>query len=160
MIRDILPLLDQVKTVKPNQWKACCPAHADKTPSLSLKELDDGKVLIKCWSGCNVEDIIHALGLDLPCLFPPKLEPLNSQYSQTKTDKPQVTPSQLEKLNSAVRFELLILRMGSSRIRDHFPISLESMKRAYEALIRLDELRSQGIKFDHPNYLQATGLAL
>jgi len=160
MIRDILPLLDQVKTVKPNQWKACCPAHADKTPSLSLKELDDGKVLIKCWSGCNVEDITYALGLELQCLFPPKPEPLNSQYSQTKADKPQVTPSQLEKLNSAVRFELLILRMCSARIRDHFPISLESMKRTYEALIRLDQLRSQGIEFNHPNYFHATGLAL
>ena len=160
MICDILPLLDKVKTVKPNQWKARCPAHNDNTPSLSLKELDDGKVLIKCWSGCHIEEITNALGLDFQCLFPPKIEPLNSQYSQNKTHNPQVTTRQLEKLNSVIGLELLILKMCSACIRNNSPISLEDMKRTNNALSRLDELRAKGIKFDHPNYFHATGVIL
>ena len=29
-------------------WRAPCPAHEDKTPSLSIKEADDGAILLNC----------------------------------------------------------------------------------------------------------------
>ena len=41
-------------------WLAKCPAHDDHHPSLRINERD-GKVLIKCWSGCSQEDVIAAL---------------------------------------------------------------------------------------------------
>jgi len=43
-----------------NQWN--CPAHEDRTPSLSVTERD-GKVLVHCFAGCAPEDVIGALGL-------------------------------------------------------------------------------------------------
>lgn len=52
------------------QWKACCPAHDDRSPSLSLTEDDDGKVLIHCFTGCKVHDVLGAIGLELKDLFP------------------------------------------------------------------------------------------
>ena len=30
------------------EWSACCPAHDDRNPSLSIREGSDGKVLIHC----------------------------------------------------------------------------------------------------------------
>ena len=42
-------------------WVACCPAHADKNPSLSIDESRDGKVLLHCHAGCEQEDVIDAL---------------------------------------------------------------------------------------------------
>ena len=42
-------------------YKAICPAHDDKNPSLSVTEGDGGKVLVKCHSGCAFEDIRSAL---------------------------------------------------------------------------------------------------
>lgn len=41
-------------------WTARCPAHDDKTPSLSIRDADGGKVLIRCHTGCDREQ-------DLPC---------------------------------------------------------------------------------------------
>ena len=42
-------------------WTARCPAHDDRTPSLSICEADDGKVLVRCHAGCDQERVIAAL---------------------------------------------------------------------------------------------------
>ncbi len=41
-------------------WSACCPAHRDKEPSLSISERD-GKLLIHCFAGCDQERVIGVL---------------------------------------------------------------------------------------------------
>ena len=46
-----------------NGWMVRCPAHDDKTPSLSIKQGDDGKALLYCFAGCTFEKIVAALGL-------------------------------------------------------------------------------------------------
>jgi putative DNA primase/helicase len=43
-------------------WVARCPAHPDTKPSLSIREGEDGKVLTKCFAGCDYRTIIDALG--------------------------------------------------------------------------------------------------
>lgn len=53
-------------------WKARCPAHDDKNPSLSITEGDDGRTLLKCFAGCTAEAICDKLNLTLGDLFPPK----------------------------------------------------------------------------------------
>ena len=40
---------------------ACCPAHDDKNPSLSINEDEDGKVLVYCHAGCEQDEVIEAL---------------------------------------------------------------------------------------------------
>ena len=42
-------------------WMACCPAHEDRSPSLSIHDSDDGKVLVHCFAGCDQETVIAAL---------------------------------------------------------------------------------------------------
>lgn len=42
-------------------WMACCPAHDDRTPSLSIRQGPDGRVLVKCFAGCSQTDVIDAL---------------------------------------------------------------------------------------------------
>jgi hypothetical protein len=66
----VLPRLRRVKRTGKSKWLACCPAHDDASPSLSLKEGDDGRLLLKCWSGCSADEIVGALGLDFTDLFP------------------------------------------------------------------------------------------
>src|SRR5260221_8082980 len=51
-------------------WKACCPAHADREPSLSIGLGEQGQVLLKCFAGCPIEHITEAMGLTLTDLFP------------------------------------------------------------------------------------------
>ena len=40
---------------------ARCPAHDDREPSLSIRDADDGKVLVRCHAGCDQERVIAAL---------------------------------------------------------------------------------------------------
>jgi putative DNA primase/helicase len=42
-------------------WMARCPAHEDRKPSLSIRDADDGKVLVRCHAGCDQERVIAAL---------------------------------------------------------------------------------------------------
>lgn len=65
----------QVRENGRDRWRACCPAHGGSNPStLSLGVGDNGTVLLRCWSGCSLEDITAALGLNVMDLFPPKSE--------------------------------------------------------------------------------------
>lgn len=50
-------------------WLARCPAHDDQHPSLSISEGDDGRVLLKCFGGCETEAVVRALGLSMADLF-------------------------------------------------------------------------------------------
>jgi hypothetical protein len=67
-IKDFLALLDGIKRCR-HGWQVRCPAHADKSPSLSVTEGEDGRILVKCWAGCTVEAITTALGITLCDLF-------------------------------------------------------------------------------------------
>lgn len=69
-LEKVISRLDKVKSAGANKWIACCPAHLDKSPSLSITETSDGVVLIKCWAGCSANDIVQAIGLQLRDLFP------------------------------------------------------------------------------------------
>jgi hypothetical protein len=71
----LLSRLDKVKPTGPGRWIARCPAHDDRGPSLSVRELDDGRVLLHDFGQeCSVADIVAAVGLELSDLFPPRLE--------------------------------------------------------------------------------------
>jgi len=68
----LLSRLDKTRQTGKDRWLACCPAHADRSPSLTIRELDDGRVLIHCFAGCSAGDILAAVGLEFSDLFPPK----------------------------------------------------------------------------------------
>lgn len=69
----ILSLLSKVRKMGPDRWMACCPAHNDKSPSLSIRETPDGRVLLHCWTGCGANEVLDALGLTFEDLFPERL---------------------------------------------------------------------------------------
>jgi hypothetical protein len=72
MSADILvSRLEGVRSRGLGRWLARCPAHDDSSPSLSVLEKDDGRVLLHCFSGCSVEEILLATGLEFDALFPP-----------------------------------------------------------------------------------------
>ena len=52
--------------------KCTCPAHDDDRESLSVKEGDDGKVLVKCFAECRTEDVVARVGLKMSDLMPIK----------------------------------------------------------------------------------------
>lgn len=55
------------------RYRACCPAHDDKSPSLSVTLANSDSILLKCWAGCSAEEIINAVGMEMTDLFPEKI---------------------------------------------------------------------------------------
>lgn len=68
----LLSRLDKPKRTGSGTWICRCPAHEDRSPSLTVRECDDGRVLLHCFAGCAVEDVLGAVGLEFDALFPPK----------------------------------------------------------------------------------------
>jgi putative DNA primase/helicase len=63
-------LLSKLRQVRREglEWKALCPAHSDKNPSLSIRQVD-GKTLIHCHAGCPPEAVLSAFGMEPRDLF-------------------------------------------------------------------------------------------
>jgi len=65
----LLSRLSGVRKCGPGKWLARCPAHDDRSPSLSIKDTGDA-TLIHCFAGCAASDVLVAVGLDFRDLFP------------------------------------------------------------------------------------------
>jgi hypothetical protein len=70
MIDQILNGLRKVRETGHGEWVACCPAHEDRSPSLAIKDNGDGRILIHCFAGCPVEEVVGSIGLSLSDLMP------------------------------------------------------------------------------------------
>lgn len=73
----VLSRLSGVRKTGPDRWVARCPAHDDRTPSLSVRWTGD-KVLLYCFAGCSYRDIVEALDIrwgDLSSPPPPPVHP-------------------------------------------------------------------------------------
>ena len=77
-IEEILNKLQKVKATSTRQWMACCPAHPDKTPSLSVSVGDDERILLYCHAGCAIQSILHELHLEMKDLYPSPLPAVTS----------------------------------------------------------------------------------
>lgn len=60
--------LEGVRERGPGKWSARCPAHEDRSPSLSVLDAED-RVLLHCFAGCEAEAICAAVGVELRDLF-------------------------------------------------------------------------------------------
>lgn len=69
----LLDRLEKVQSVGKGKWKACCPAHEDREPSLAIREADDGRLLVYCFAGCSAAEVLAAVGLSLGDLYPKPL---------------------------------------------------------------------------------------
>jgi len=58
---------------KDGHWMARCPAHEDRRPSLAIREEPDGRVLLHCFAGCAVQEVLSAVGLHWQDIMPEAL---------------------------------------------------------------------------------------
>jgi len=72
-IETLLSRVDGVRETGQGKYIARCPAHEDKSPSLAIKECGDGRVLVHCFAGCEVEDVLAAVGMTFSDLMPEKV---------------------------------------------------------------------------------------
>lgn len=104
----LLPLLERVKRTGQSTWVASCPTREDRHPSLSVRELDDGRILLHDHGGDSVEEILAAIGLTFSDLFPPR--------AVDHRIKPERRPFPCADTFRAVAFEATIVALAGMAI--------------------------------------------
>lgn len=131
-------LIQRLKKVRGRNgsWTACCPAHDDRGPSLSVRELEDGRVLVHCFAGCETESVLRAVELDMTDLFPPE----GRRKNYPVTSKPGVKPAfYASDLMRIIAFEALVVQIAAFDIANGKPLSEEARNRVRLAYERIDE---------------------
>ncbi len=134
----ILSRLDGVKQRGARSWAARCPVHDDRHPSLSVKEADDGKVLLHCWTGCSAVDIVAALGLSFADLFPDAERPHDYTREALRSRGPLRRWGYREALDG-IAHETMVALLIVEAIRDGHPLSGEDAERLALAQERIDD---------------------
>jgi len=71
-VEKILTNLKKVKRTGQSSWMACCPAHDDRSPSLSIRDNGNGHIMLRCFAECETIDVLGAIGLEWDDVFPEK----------------------------------------------------------------------------------------
>lgn len=134
-IDELLSRLEKVQSIGRDRFKACCPAHNDRSPSLSIKVADD-RLLIHCFAGCSVHDVLDAVGLDIGDLFD------KPQYHRRKPGKPQRASA--ADILRAVSLELTVVVMTAEYMHRNKTIQPDDVTRLYQAYQRINNAIDEG----------------
>jgi len=134
-VENLLHRLDKLKG-RNGSWTARCPAHEDRGPSLSITEKEDGRILLHCHAGCDVFQVVQAVGLDLSDLFPPD----DKRKDYPVTGKPSLKPAfYASDLMRIIGFEALVVQIVAFDIAKGKTISTETRERMQLAHERIEE---------------------
>lgn len=130
----LLDRLERVKQTAPGRWIAACPAHADRSPSLSVRELEDGRLLLHDFGGCEVGEVLAAVGLTLGDLFEQSLGEFQPSHSRVPAG------DRLQILDHEATVAALII---ADALRDRAADEAQ-WKRLAEAAARIGRCRDHG----------------
>lgn len=99
-LQALLDRLDGVRSRGTGRYTSKCPAHADKSPSLSIQERGT-RILFHCFGGCEPKQIVAALGLELKDLF--------TDTPTSRGQRPSPTSQKLDLAVLAHHFEMAAL---------------------------------------------------
>lgn len=133
MIDNLLSRLDKVKRTGDGTYQACCPAHADRSPSVRIRELDDGRILLHCFAGCDTETILSSIGMTFDDLFPPR---------QIQHGKSERRPFPAADCLRAVGFEALVVAAAGASLLAGQPFSGVDRDRLILAVSRIQSALS------------------
>ena len=126
----LISRLDGVKQTGSGRWIARCPAHEDKNPSMTVRELDDGRVLIHDFAGCSPEEILASVGMTFSDLFPEK--PLDHRLPRERRPF-----SAIDALR-CIAVEATLASVAASNVAGGIPMSEEERLRLHTAAGRIN----------------------
>lgn len=129
----LLSRLEAVRRTGSGRWIARCPAHADKSPSLAVRELDDGRTLAHCFAGCAIESILDAVGLDFDALF--------SERAIGDHVKRERRPFNAHDVLKCISTEALIVALAAAAVNEGKTISATDRERIFLASARIEAAR-------------------
>lgn len=126
---DFLSRLDKVKSTGKDRWVACCPAHKDKSPSLSVRLLDDDRILVHCFAGCDLESVLAAIQLQIADIMPASM--LGHKKSE---QRPFTTADALR----CISFEAQVVAIYALNTAKGKQLSIEDKERLLKASERIN----------------------
>jgi len=103
---------------------------------LAIKEVDDGRILIHCFGGCDVHNVLGAVGMDMSDLFPAKRDSRDSRESGTPVKKATFYASDLLRV---IHFEALVVQIAAIDMANGKEVSESTKARLLLAYQRIDE---------------------
>lgn len=130
-VHRLLARLDKVKANGPGRWLACCPAHDDRSPSLAIRETEDGTILLKCFTGCPTGDVLAAVGMEMHELFPKRD---HDAFRVSKRPGERWVPRDVL---AAVAREALVVLIAAEAVRGGEVLASADLQRLAQAAGRL-----------------------
>lgn len=130
MIDNLISRLRKVRRTGNGQFIACCPAHDDRSPSLSIRDVGDGRILLNCLAGCATEDVLGAVGLDFSDISPDK--PIHHALAPVK---PRVYSTDALRL---IQYEARIVMVAAYNILQEQPVTDADYQRLRTAMERIN----------------------
>lgn len=139
----LLDRLNGVIRTGAQRWSARCPAHDDRSPSLSIR-VDGNHVLFHCHAGCEPEAVLHAAGLSWSDLYPDRWEAACRIAAAEGASRSQRQRLRCERFNGLdMEIERTILRIAAAALRRGQTLSIEDQGRVEVARQRVTAANAQ-----------------
>lgn len=125
----VLGRLEGVRRTGESRWIAKCPAHSDRGPSLSIRQMPDGRTLLHDFAGCDTGAVLDALGLTFRDLMP---EALTSESLP-----PNRAPFSAADALRCLAGESLVIALAAAQIVEGKPLSAADADRCALAAGRI-----------------------
>jgi hypothetical protein len=117
-------------------WRARCPAHDGKSTSLTITEADNGTLLVHCFAGCQVHDVLAAVGLQVGDLFARKDLRSMSPTERSQLRQAAMLPRWRAALDVLVT-EASVVLIGACQLGDGEPLDDTDLIRLRVAALRV-----------------------
>ncbi len=139
-LSSLISHLNAVRETGPGKYVSRCPAHDDRSPSLAIRDCDDGRVLIHCFAGCETENVLSAIGLTFSDLMPERIGSEHS-YKPQRFDTRQVL--------AALDHESLVVAIVGADFLQHQAIDEPTWSRLAQAVGRINTARAIATPLRH-----------
>jgi hypothetical protein len=127
-IENLLNKLGRVRKTGTDRWIASCPTRQDRNPSMTIRQLNDGRILIHDFGGSSITEILDAIGLTFCDLFP------DSSNNHIKAEKRPVFT--IDAFN-AVIFEVKLIYLCAIDIAKGRCLSIDETQRLVLSIERI-----------------------
>ena len=131
-------LLPRLDGVTPDGRRAICPACGGKSRKLSISEGDNGTLLVHCFAGCAVPDVLAAVGLTTADLFQRRDLRTMSPTQRSEFRQAAQIPRWRAALD-ALAVEASVVRIAATQLAGNVPLAGADLARVREAVTRIHD---------------------
>ena len=126
---ELLARFSKVYRSGEGEYQCLCPSHNDRTASLGLKFKED-KMILNCFAGCSMEDIIGSVGLSWADVMPNSID---TEYKPEKRFNPY-------SVLKATRQDLLFIAVCAGHVASGKALDKEDSEKLFNITGRLRDV--------------------